>query len=120
MIEAITGSASSEQVLIYISANKEAYAREISAFYGVSLSPIQNQLNKLELGGILMSRLAGKTRLYFFNPRYAFYKELAAFFKKVIEFLPDEEKQRMLNVRKRPRRKLKPLSVKRKANKLKM
>ena len=112
MIEVITGSRSGEQVLIYITAKKEAYAREISQFYGVSLSPIQNQLNKFELGGILNSRLAGKTRLYFFNPRYAFYNELKALFEKVIEFLPKDEKERLLMARKRPRRKSKPLIVK--------
>jgi len=108
MIEAITGSRSRERVLVYIAARNKAYAREIAAFYKTSLSPVQNQLNGMELAGILVSKQVGKTRVFFLNPRYAFCKELKALLEKVIEFLPEEQKTKLLNIRTRPRRQNKP------------
>lgn len=104
MIESILGSKSKEQVLLYISAKGEAYASEIALFYDVSISPLQNQLNNLELGGILVSKNIGKTRIYMLNPRYAFLKELKALLDKAITFLSEEEQKRLFTGRKRPRR----------------
>lgn len=109
MIEAILGSLSCERVLVFISARKEGYAREIARFYETDLAPIQKQLDKLEMAGVLASRCAGRTRLYSFNPRYAFLKELTALLEKVTFFLPQDERERLVMVRRRPRRKGKPL-----------
>ncbi len=109
MIEAILGSLSCERVLVFICARKEGYAREIARFYETDLAPIQKQLDKLELAGILASRTAGRTRLYTFNPRYAFLQELTSLLEKVISFLPPDERERLVMIRRRPRRKGKPL-----------
>lgn len=109
MIEAIFGSLSCERALVFICARKEGYAREIARFYETDLTPIQKQLDKLELAGVLASRTVGRTRLYSFNPRYAFLKEIAALLEKVISFLAQDERERLVMVRRRPRRKGKPL-----------
>jgi len=109
MLESILGSVSSERVLLFICARKEGYAREIARFYETDLAPIQKQLDKLELAGALASRTAGRTRLYSFNPRYAFLKELLPLLDKAISFLPPDDKERLVMVRRRPRRKGKPL-----------
>ena len=109
MIENILGSKNKERALFYIEARNEGYAREIAKFYRVSLSPLQEQLDKLEIGGILVSRKAGKTILYSFNPRFAFLKELKQLIEKAMSFLPETEKETLCNNRKRPRRKNKPL-----------
>ena len=109
MIEAILGSLSCERALVFISARKEGYAREIARFYETDLAPIQKQLDKLEMAGVLASRSAGRTRLYSFNPRYAFLKELTALLEKVAFFLLPDERERLVMVRRRPRRKGKPL-----------
>lgn len=109
MIEAIVGSLSCERVLLFICARKEGYAREIARHYETSLTPIQKQLEKLEFAGVLVSRTAGKTRLYSFSPRYAFLEELRALLEKAIDFLPPRERERLVMVRRRPRRKGKPL-----------
>lgn len=98
-----------EQVLMYLAGRKEGYAREISAYYSVSLSPVQNQLNQLENSGVIYSRQAGKTIIYRLNERYPFYKELKNLLEKMLSFLPEEEKKKLLFARKRPRRKGKPL-----------
>jgi hypothetical protein len=109
MLEAILGSLSSERVLVFVLARKEGYAREIARFYETDLTPIQKQLDKLELAGVLVSRTAGRTRLYEFNPRYAFLKELQNLLEKAITFYAPEERERLTMVRRRPRRKGKPL-----------
>ena len=104
MLEPLLGSKSSEKVLIFIEALGEGYAREISRFFKVALDPIQKQLDKLELGGILVSFDKGRTRIYSFNPRYPFLKELKAILEKVITFYPEEERERLFMNRRRPRR----------------
>lgn len=109
MLEAILGSVSCERVLVFILARKEGYAREIARFFKTDLDPIQKQLEKLELGGILVSRAAGRTRLYGFNPRFAFLKELKSMVEKAVTFYSPEDRERLVMVRRRPRRKGKPL-----------
>ena len=109
MLEGLLGSKSKEQVLIFLSARNEGYAREISSFFDTSLSPIQGQLDKLEISGILYSKFLGRTKLFYMNPRYPFYQELKKLLDKSISFLPDDEKEKLLIVRKRPRRAGKPL-----------
>ena len=109
MLEPILGSTSSERVLIFVLARKEGYAREIARFFETDLDPIQKQLEKLELGGVLVSRTAGRTRLYEFNPRYPFLKELRNLLEKALSFYTDEEREQLLMNRRRPRRSGKPL-----------
>lgn len=96
MIETIVGSINCERVLTFLNARGEGYAREIATFYSSSLAPIQKQLDKLETGGVLTSRTAGRTRLYTFNPRYPLLTELSALLEKSISFYDEELKQRLL------------------------
>ena len=91
MIEVILGSKNAEKVLMYIYARGEGYAREIARFYETDLLPIQKQLDKLESGGVLVSREVGKTRPYVFNPRYPFLNELKDLLEKAFSFFSQEE-----------------------------
>jgi predicted transcriptional regulator len=109
MIESIVGSLNCERVLTFLNAREEGYAREIATFYSSSLAPIQKQLDKLEAGGVLASRTAGRTRLYTFNQRYPLLIELAALLEKSISFYDEELQQRLLLNRHRPSRRGKPL-----------
>jgi DNA-binding MarR family transcriptional regulator len=109
VLEPILGSKSIERVLMFILARVEGYAREIARFFETDLSPIQKQLEKLELAGVLVSRTAGRTRLYEFNPRYPFLKELKNLLEKALSFYTDEEREQLLMNRRRPRRSGKPL-----------
>lgn len=109
MLEPVLNSTNSERVLVFLTARGEGYAREISRFFQTGLSPVQKQLDKLERGGILASRDIGRTRLYAFNPRYPFLKELRALLEKTLKFYPEEERGKLLMNRRRPRRKGKPL-----------
>lgn len=108
MLEPILGSVNSERVLIYILTKKEGYAREIARFFGADPDSIQKQLTKLESGGVLISREAGRTILYQFNPRYAFLSELKGLLEKALTFYPEGERERLMMSRRRPRRRGKP------------
>jgi hypothetical protein len=109
MLEPLFGSVNKERVLFFISARGEGYARDIARFFATDLTPVQRQLDTLERGGILASRLAGRTRLYTFDPRYPLLAELKAFLSKALSFYPREEQERLVAARQRPRRAGKPL-----------
>ena len=109
MLESIVGSSSSEKVMIFLTARREGYAREIARFFDTGLDPIQKQLAKLEAGGVLVSRVVGRTRPFSFNPRYPMIAELRALLEKTLQFYPDDVRERLLMNRRRPRRGGKPL-----------
>lgn len=109
MLEPLLESEKKEKILIYLYTHGEAYPMEISRAFGFYVNAVQNQLQKLEQGGILYSRLKGKVRLFGFNPRYPFKKELESLLNKVLQFVPDEEKEKFYLPRLRPRRTGKPL-----------
>lgn len=109
MFEAIFGSKSAERVLVYINARDSGYGREITAFYGGSLTSIQKQLEKLENANVLYSEQQGRTRIYRMNPRYAINKELKQLLDKIVEFYQPELRKELVMNRRRPRRKGKPL-----------
>lgn len=109
MLEPLLGSKSSEKVLIFIESRGEGYAREISRLSGIALDPIQKQLDKLEIGGILASQTKGRTRIYTFNPRYPFLNELKQMLDKALRFYPEEEREKLILNRRRPRRRGKTL-----------
>jgi hypothetical protein len=109
MLKPILGSTGSERVLVFLFARKEGYPTEIARFYRTDVFGIQKQADRLEAGGILASRLAGRTRMYSFNPRYPFLPELMKLLEKAISFYPPAEKEALLTNRRRPRRREKPL-----------
>jgi len=109
MLQPILGSENIERVLVFIFARKEGYATEIARFFQTDLYGIQNQLDKLETGGVVVSRLAGRTRLYTFNPRYPFLTELHSLLDKALSFYPVDMREKLLMNRRRPRRRGKPL-----------
>ena len=109
MLEGLFTSKTKEQILLYLTARNEGYAREIAGYYNKSLSLVQKQLDNLEFGNIIVNKKSGRTIVYYFNPRYALINELRSFLNKALEFLPENEKERLLYIRRRPRRKGKPL-----------
>lgn len=109
MLESLFGSVNKERVLLFIYAKGEGYPRDIARFFSTDLAPVQRQLDTLERGGILVSRLAGRTRLYTFDPRCPLLDEIKALLGKTLSFYPQDEQDRLLLARQRPRRSGKPL-----------
>jgi predicted transcriptional regulator len=103
MLASLLGSKNAERVLIFVFAREEGYAREIARFFETDLKSIQNQLDKLEVAGILSSRAVGRTRPYTFNPRYPFLAELKSLLEKALTFYPEEEREKLVMNRRRPR-----------------
>jgi hypothetical protein len=109
MIEAIVGNKTMEKVLLFMEQYGKGYSKQISDTFAIPLNMVQKQLKRLELGGVVVSSLEGKTRTYTWNPRYAFAGELRALLRKTLSYIPDEEQKKYFRARTRPRRAGKPL-----------
>jgi predicted transcriptional regulator len=109
MLTPLLGTENSERVLIFLLTRNEGYAREIAQFFNTNLYAIQRQLDKLEAGGVLVSRTAGRTRLYQFNPRYPFLNELKQLLEKAFSFYSADVRENLVMNRRRPRKRSKPL-----------
>ncbi len=109
MLEGLFGNVTIEKILFFLYVYAEGYPLGMARVFGVPVNRIQQQLKRLENGGVVVSRLVGKVRLYTFNPRFPFLKELKELTAKAYEFVPEKEKERYFRMRKRPRRTGKPL-----------
>ena len=111
MLESLFGNPVIEKVLFYISVNQKCYASQLREVFQLPLYSFQRALMRLEKGGIIASHQEGKTLIYEFNPRYPFLVELKNFLGKAYSFFPDEIRNKYYEpiVRKRPRRRGKPL-----------
>ncbi|MCK5115410.1 MAG: winged helix-turn-helix transcriptional regulator [Candidatus Aegiribacteria sp.] len=92
MLESLLGSLVREQVLLFIHANGEGYAREISRYYDASLDSVQKQLKRLEKGSVLKCEKKGRTMVYRFNKDYPFLNELDRILDRVSCYTPSELK----------------------------
>lgn len=102
MFEPLFGPKTKEYVLIFLIARDEGYATEIAHFFNTDLYGVQNQLNKLESGRILVSKTQGRTRIFTLNPRYALIDELKSLLQKALSFYPAGTKEDLLMNRRRP------------------
>jgi len=109
MLEALFGTKNKELTLQYLVVFKEGYAREIAKYFDAALPSIQNQLKHFEDNGLALSKMSGRTKVYFLNPRYAFLPELTALLEKARLYYKPELKEKLEMQRKRPRRPEKPL-----------
>lgn len=105
MLESLLGNSTIEKILFTLEAFDQAYPTGLSKIFNIPINGIQQQLERLENGSVVVSVMAGRTRLYQFNPRYPFLKELRALIKKAMEFLPEKEIQMYYKRRTRPRKK---------------
>jgi len=109
MLEPLLGSQDAEKALMYLYCLDEGYAREMARTWGVTPSAVQNQLRRLEMAGVVYGRSLGRTRLYRLNPRYPFLAELKALLGRALAFYPEDERQKLVMTRRRPRLAGKPL-----------
>jgi hypothetical protein len=109
MLQPLLGSKNAERILIFLKTRKDGYPTGIARFYHTDVFGIQKQMDRLENGGILVSRMVGRTRLYTFNPGYPFLPELEKLLEKALSFYPPDEREALLMNRRRPRRREKPL-----------
>lgn len=111
ILEAIFGSRTAANVLLFIENYESGYASQIAATYGIPTSVVQDQLRKLETAGVLVSRTVGRARVFEFNPRNPTVRHLRAFLSAEISGLPEPLIKQYLRQRQRPRRSGKPLGL---------
>jgi hypothetical protein len=109
VLKPLFGNTVIEKVFFYLFVYGSAYAKRLASVYKIPVNGIQQQLRRLEDGGILISRDLGRVRMYEFNPRYPFLKEVKQLLAKAMEFLPKEEIEQYYRERTRPRRPGKPI-----------
>ena len=110
MLEYLFSNKNVEKILVYLHLHGKANATELQKSFETALDPIQKTLKKLEAGGLLVSFLEGKTRVFQWNPRYPLLSVIQALAKKAYEYLPEDIriKYYQLYKRKRPRKTNKP------------
>lgn len=109
MLESLLGNATIEKILFFLETYGQGYPKRISRTFNIPVNGIQQQFRRLENGGIVVSFLEGKTRLYRFNPSYPFLKELRSILSRAMEFLSEKEMAQYYQKRTRPRKPGKPL-----------
>ena len=108
MLEAVFGSLTAERVLLFLHRYDQAYGRQIAVAFDMPVSEVQKQLQKFEGGGLLVSRMVGRTRVYGWNPRSVFVVSLRQLLQAILENLPPEQRSPYSDGRRRPRRAGKP------------
>lgn len=111
MLTSLFGNSVIEKVLFFLIKNDTAYPSQISRRFELPIYSFQKAFDRLEKGRIVVSQQVGRTRVYQFNPQFPMLHELRTFLVSAYEFLPEEAKLKHYEalVRKRPRRRGKPL-----------
>jgi len=104
VLEAILGSRSAAQTLLFLQAYGEGHASRIAKTYDVPLMAIQRQLGRLEREGVLLSRMVGTARVFEFNTRNPTVLNLRGFLDTELDLLPEEDLKEYYRERQRPRR----------------
>lgn len=102
-LKGLFGSETAYQVLMFLQNYENGYASEIARTYGKPLNQIQNQLNKFEELGILVSRKEASARVFYFR-RSPVADSLRRFLKDMLDILPQSTLEEFYRNRRRPRR----------------
>ncbi len=108
MLEGLFGNPVIEKIFFALLVYGEGYPLGMARTFDEPVNKFQQQLKRLEDSGIIVSRLVGNVRLYTFNPRYPFLKELKSLISRAYEYVPEKEKELYYRKRTRPRRAGKP------------
>lgn len=109
MIEGILGNKTAEKVLLHVYHYNEIHAAGIAKDYGIAESQVRKQLERFENANVLNSKQIGKARVYFLNEKSAYHKPIKEILKITYESIPLSERESLFKMRRRPRRKGKPV-----------
>lgn len=108
-LKALFGNETAARLMLYLFHYGEAYPSGAAKDLGLSLAPVQRQLEKFESAGFLVSKLLGRARIYTFNKKSPATSRLVELIRVFYEGMSPKERQRMFSVRRRPRRRGKPV-----------
>lgn len=109
MLEKILGSETAMKIMLHLIHYGEIYPSAVAKDYQISLSAVQKQFERFEEAGILVSKLVGRTRVYFFNKKSSTVKPFMDLIKVYYNGLSLEDKEKIFVARRRPRRPGKPV-----------
>ena len=108
-LEALFGNRTAAGVLLFIANYGAGHANRIANTYGFSVNMVQKQLQRLEIAGVLVSRMVGRSRVFEFNPRNPTASRVRDFLIEELDALPASITDDYFRERQRPRRSGKPL-----------
>jgi hypothetical protein len=108
VLEGLFGNPVIEKIFFTLFVYGEGYPLGMAKNFDEPVNKFQQQLKRLEDGGVIVSRLVGRVRLYTFNPQFPFVEELKTLIAKAFAFVPKKEKALYYRKRTRPRRAGKP------------
>lgn len=108
-LKALFGNGTAAKVMLYLFHHGEGHASGVARDLELTLSPVQRQLEKFEAAGLLASRLLGGARIYAFNPKHPATQALRELIRVFYEAMPLKEREKIFHVRRRPRRRGKPI-----------
>lgn len=109
MLDKILGTETASFIMLHLFHYGEVYARGLARDSGKSLSAIQNQLQKFEEAGVILSKKIGNVRVYRFNRKSPLTKPLMDLVQVVHASMSLSDKAVLFSARKRPRRAGKPV-----------
>ncbi len=109
MLEKILGSATAMKIMLHLIHYGEIYPSAVAGDYKISLSAVQKQFERFEEAGVLVSKLVGRTRVYFFNKKFPVTRPFIDLIKVYYDGLSLQDKEKIFATRRRPRRKGKPV-----------
>ena len=108
-LKALFGNETAAVLMLYLFHHGEAYANGVAKDLELTLSSVQLQLAKFESAGLLVSKRVGGTRVFSFNLKHPATRKLQALIQVFYEGMSLKERQKMFRVRRRPRRRGKPV-----------
>ncbi len=111
MLDTILGSPTAMRVFLHLHHYEKTYASAIAHDFEISVSQVQKQLERYERAGILVSERLGTTRIYQYNLKNFLTRPFMELVKSFYDALPNEEKKRFLEIRRRPRKPGKKVNV---------
>ena len=109
MLDKILGSTTAMKIMLHLIHYKEIYPTAVAKDYQISLSAVQKQFQRFEEAGILVSKLVGKSRVYFFDKKSPVVKPFIELIRVYYDRLSLEDKEQLFGTRRRPRRAGKPV-----------
>ena len=109
MLETIFGNETVATILLNLYHYDGIHARAIARNMGKVHGGIVHQLDRLEAGGLLVSKEIGRTRVYMFNPKSPYTALVKQIIQITYDSLPPKLKEKIFSEHSRPRAKGKPI-----------
>lgn len=109
MLETIFGNKTAQLIFLRLYRESDVSAGQLAKDFSIGIKAFQNQLEKFENAGLLVSRKIGNVRLFSFNPQSSYVESLRNLIKIEYDKLGPNGLEFIYSRRKRPRKRGKPI-----------